>query len=455
MDGFWPTFTRRKFQPADYAQELAIVHSQTMENPDKVILFLQDFCKDFCIKSYDNYNEMVKKGDKVKAGQKVGIIGNSDNYLAVHSSISGAVADIDDLNHPLGWKARAVVVKSDGLDEKVKSVPFSDSGYENTRAGHIAFMREMGIPIDYAMPQNVSNVLINCTEFEPCLSSKARIIQEEAQKITGGLKALLNIYTSNRVLFLIEKKQRYLYNNLKKTCSQIGKAQAVIVSKPIPDTIQALLRQRMFFESIHARKHKDSARAMMIEPAVLVAIHDAYNEGVPFIRQLVSVVGSGVKRPGNLWLRCATALDYIIKERGGNLSTIGRVTYGGPLMGIPQHDLTVPIIKRLHGISIDAAVFFDEERKSRFYKTSACIRCAKCADVCPANLQPNLIVEFIKERRYEEAIETGLFSCLECGLCYYVCPAYIPLMELLELGKYRSVGKETLLSFNYYRTFYN
>ena len=124
-------------------------------------------------------------------------------------------------------------------------------------------------------------------------------------------------------------------------------------------------------------------------------------------------------------------------------------------MGRPQPSLDAPLIKKSRGIFAAVALVFDEERRSRFYKRSPCVRCGKCVDVCPAGITPNIIADLVEHKRMDEAAEFGLFSCLECGLCYYVCPSMIPLVELLKLGKLNSKGRESLLIFNSYRTLYS
>ena len=64
---------------------------------------------------------LVKKGDTVKIGQK---IGDSEASLTVpvHSSVSGEVKGIEKFYTPDGYKVDCVVIESDGLNELDESV---------------------------------------------------------------------------------------------------------------------------------------------------------------------------------------------------------------------------------------------------------------------------------------------------------------------------------------------
>ena len=59
----------------------------------------------------------VKKGDNVKVGT---LLGEQDGFISapVHSSVSGTVAKIDEITMSSGLKVPAVVIETDGLQQK-------------------------------------------------------------------------------------------------------------------------------------------------------------------------------------------------------------------------------------------------------------------------------------------------------------------------------------------------
>ena len=64
-----------------------------------------------------------------------------------------------------------------------------------------------------------------------------------------------------------------------------------------------------------------------------------------------------------------------------------------------------------------------------------CIRCTRCAEVCPAELQPQDLYWFAKSKNFGKAQEFSLFDCIECGACSYVCPSNIPLVQYYRFAK--------------------
>jgi len=185
---------------------------------------------------------------------------------------------------------------------------------------------------------------------------------------------------------------------------------------------------------------------MSVSLSSLFAIYRAWSSGDPFIERLITVAGSGIKNSQNTWVKIGTPLAHIIQCSGGSPSRLGRVAVGGPLMGIPQHSLGVPLVKKARGVFAAVAFLFDEHRKSRFYKRIPCIKCAKCVDVCPASIIPCVIAGLVDNKLFNDAEQWGVFNCIECGLCEYVCPSRIPLLELIKLGKVSLRGAGCLLT---------
>lgn len=54
-----------------------------------------------------------------------------------------------------------------------------------------------------------------------------------------------------------------------------------------------------------------------------------------------------------------------------------------------------------------------------------CIQCDRCEDVCPRDLQPQLLHWYLDSPDRLERLD--LASCIECGRCDQVCPSHIPL----------------------------
>ena len=82
----------------------------------------------------------------------------------------------------------------------------------------------------------------------------------------------------------------------------------------------------------------------------VIAITDAVCQGIPFIERLTTVTGDCIKEPKNLRLRIGTTFQEAIDYCGGFSKQPDRLIAGGPMMGLAQYQLDVPITKGASGI---------------------------------------------------------------------------------------------------------
>jgi electron transport complex protein RnfC len=170
------------------------------------------------------------------------------------------------------------------------------------------------------------------------------------------------------------------------------------------------------------------------------------HHGEPLISRLVTVTGH-VLRPQNFEVLIGTPMHTLITLAGDRDGTTG-VLMGGPMMGIPMPHtiphglqpvadrspfmgiLEVPVVKATNCILVKSKELFPP-----LPKALPCIRCTRCADACPAELQPQELYRFAKAGDFGRAQEYHLFDCIECGCCSYVCPSHIPLVDFYRYAK--------------------
>lgn len=87
---------------------------------------------------------LVKVGDQVKVGQK---IGDSKAFVSapVHSSVSGVVKSITTMYTPVGIKSKCIVIESDGQNEKHESLESKNDLDELTTDEIFDIIKEAGI----------------------------------------------------------------------------------------------------------------------------------------------------------------------------------------------------------------------------------------------------------------------------------------------------------------------
>jgi electron transport complex protein RnfC len=64
-----------------------------------------------------------------------------------------------------------------------------------------------------------------------------------------------------------------------------------------------------------------------------------------------------------------------------------------------------------------------------------CVNCGRCIDICPVDLQVQLIGRYAEFELFEPTAELGIDQCFECGLCAAVCTARRPLLQYIRLAK--------------------
>ncbi len=170
--------------------------------------------------------------------------------------------------------------------------------------------------------------------------------------------------------------------------------------------------------------------AVVCNASTTRAIAEAILEGKPLYERIVTVTGNGIKEPKNLITRIGTPFKDLIAQCGGfNENSPGKIVMGGPMMGISQFTIDVPVIKGSGGI----LVLTEEEAKPQ--PMGPCIKCGKCIEVCPVNLQPLYLSSYSLKDKFDKAEELHALDCVECGACSYICPAKRPLVESIRVAK--------------------
>ncbi len=159
------------------------------------------------------------------------------------------------------------------------------------------------------------------------------------------------------------------------------------------------------------------------------SIAEIFETGLPLVERIVTVTGPGVRRPANLIVPVGTKLGDLLAMCDGLTDDAEEILFGGPMMGVAQRSLDVPIVKGTTGVVV---LTRDQVRGARSY---ACIHCGRCLDACPIFLNPSALQDLARLGRYEAMEAMHLGDCMLCGSCSYVCPSNIPLAQLFAASK--------------------
>ena len=382
---------------------------------------------------------LVKKGDLVTVGQKIG--DNEGLCVPVHSPVSGKVTIVAPRPHPNGTTMMSVVIENDHqhtLCEDIKPrtqeevdalTPEELMGI--IREGGIVGMGGATFPTHVKLSSGIGKVdtiIINAGECEPYIVSDDRICQEYPEKIISGIKVIMKIFGLDSAHIGIEDNKPAAAKILRRA---IGPKSGIVV-----DVLPAKYPQGAEKQLIYAVTGREvpsgglpaAVGCAVFNAATCLAIHEAVFDGMPLIRRVVTVSGDIVMEPKNLLVPIGTAYNDLL-EAVGHSENPYKVISGGPMMGATQYDLSVPTTKGTNAITI-----LGHANKYNV-EDSSCIRCGKCIDACPMKLMPVLMYKALFTGDVEEMKETNIMDCIECGSCAWTCPACVPLVLAFRSGK--------------------
>jgi electron transport complex protein RnfC len=383
----------------------------------------------------------VKVGDEVKVGQK---IGEAAGFVSVpvHASISGSVAAIARFPHPVGGEQPAIVIEGDGEDAWHDSVePRADT--DSLSADEIkSIVREAGIVglggaafpthVKLAPPESkpIDTAILNGAECEPWLTADHRLMLERAGEILAGFELIMRALGCERGYVGIEANKPDAVKSMKGALPDGAGIEVLALEVKYPQGAEKQLIDAILRRRVPAGGLPMDVGVVVQNVGTSLAVHEAVSLGRPLTRRVVTLTGTPVARPGNFLARIGTLVSAILDEAGGCRSDVAKVISGGPMMGIAQFTLDVPVIKGMSGM------LFLGPDEIDVHEPDPCLRCAHCVAACPMKLVPTTIEKFVEAGQFDNAVGTGLLDCIECGSCAYVCPSRRRLVHNFKYGKY-------------------
>ena len=405
---------------------------------------------------------LVRKGNLVQVGQK---IGDSDAFVSapVHSPINGKVKEIALQSHAVLGRSPAIIIEA--LDynpaKRTPDVKWKDEVGENrfsaeqicdaVRVAGIVGMGGAGFPTRVKIEPNPrlpkEIMIINGCECEPCITCDYRIMLEWTDQIIAGIKLAKKASGCSQVFIGIEdnkpKAIEVMNKALHKATSiehRASSIKVVPVKTKYPQGGERQLIKAILNRSVPTGGIPPMIGVLVLNVATAAAIAEAVVCNSPLTHRVVTVTGKAVANPGNLYVPIGTPVAELIEFCGGVTQKSAKVVMGGPMMGIAIADLTTPITKTTGAITILTREQIGSAKFAR--RQTACIRCGRCLEVCPENLNPTKIAHAVKHNLWDVAEDYYINACTECGCCSYVCPANIELTGYIRTGKIFLAGRK-------------
>lgn len=387
----------------------------------------------------------VAKGDQVYVGT---VVGKAGGFVSadIHSGVSGTVAEITTITGSNGAPQTAVVITPDGeqtVDPAICAPQVTDlkSLQDAVRASGLVGLGGAGFPTAVKLaPKNLDEIdtlVINAAECEPYITSDNRCLIEDTDYVLAGIKAVMKYLEIPKCIIGVEDNKP----------EAIAKMSAAIDAEGIE--VKALPcrypqgAEKVLIENCTGREVPfpglPSDVGVVVMNVTSIAFLAKYLEtGMPLTTKRLTVDGDAIKNPQNVEVIIGSPIAELMEFCGGLSEDVGKVLYGGPMMGICVASLDQPILKNNNAVLAFTRKFAETPTMTN------CIHCGRCTNACPLGLSAKEMVRGYQAGNLELLQELNVDLCMSCGTCSFVCPAKRPLAQSIALAKIfvRNGGKK-------------
>jgi electron transport complex protein RnfC len=380
---------------------------------------------------------IVKKGDTVLVGQK---IGDSDAFVSapIHSSVSGTVANIKPMLYAGGFEVNSIEITTDGKQKQYPiKIPNKSLGnnemLKSIKESGIVGLGGAGFPttvkISPVKGKTLDTLVVNGAECEPYITSDYREMIENPKGIIEGIKIVMELTKISNTLIGIEENKPEAIKILSEMLSSETNINVVKLKTRYPQGGEKQLIYAVTGKKVPAGGLPIDVGVLVQNVNTLSFIDSYFKTGIPLISKNITVDGSAVSKPNNVKVLIGTALGEVFDFCGGFKKDPLKIIMGGPMMGVSQFSLENTVLKQTNAL---LALTKDELPLD---KESVCIRCGKCIEVCPMNLLPLYLNSHVVKGLIKDTEKYNINDCIECGSCSYICPASRNLVQSIRYGK--------------------
>ncbi|MCK4613162.1 MAG: RnfABCDGE type electron transport complex subunit C, partial [Thermoplasmata archaeon] len=202
---------------------------------------------------------LVKRGDKVKTGQKIAEAGGFVS-VPIHATISGKVKGIIQVVSSVTSRVGdAIVIESDGMDEWVE-LDKPENPEDLSKEDILSRIKEAGIvglggatfpthvKLQPPPDKKIDTIIVNGCECEPYITSDHRLMLEHGDDILKGLGIMMRVIGCSRAYVAIEDNKPDAVETMRNLLAKAGLPGQVTVESL--DTIYPLGAEKTLLKRI-------------------------------------------------------------------------------------------------------------------------------------------------------------------------------------------------------------
>lgn len=240
---------------------------------------------------------------------------------------------------------------------------------------------------------------------------------EQPQEVIEGLKIVLSLFENAKGVIAVENNKPDVIESLKKLTENEDRIQVAELKTKYPQGSERHIIYAVTKRKINSSMLPADGGCIVDNVDTIYNIYQAVKFHKPLTERIVTVSGDGIKNPCNLLVPFGTSHSQLVEEAGGMNESVEKILSGGPMMGQAMFTLDVPVIK-----GSSALLAFKKDHVAHA-KTTNCLNCGKCAQVCPEGLICAKLAHAADADDMEAFVKMHGMECIECGTCNYNCPA--------------------------------
>ena len=336
---------------------------------------------------------VVAVGDTVLKGQ---MIAEAGGFVSspIYSSVSGKVKAIEKRRVAVGDMVDSIVIENDGM--------FTETTYES---------------VEDVTALSKEEIIANCAECEPYLTSDYRRMLENPEELIGGMKIILQLFDNAKGILGIEDNKPDCIEKLTELTKDEPRIEVCPLMTKYPQGGERQLIYATTGRAINSKMLPADAGCIVDNVETIIAVYNAVKNGQPVLKRISTVTGDAVKNPSNILYSIGTSYQELVDAAGGFKSQPEKIISGGPMMGFAMFSLDIPTTKTSSSI-----LCFTHDEVAAF-EPQACINCGRCVEACPEQLIPSRLAKFGLRGQMDEFEKWHGLECIECGSCSFACPS--------------------------------